>query len=232
MTPELKILVELQDNLASQRKITSELENPKAFQAIRKDYEAVLKERQECEAALEEASKGHKDLELDIDAKKEEIKKLRQQMQMVRNQKEYSAALNSIDTIQKILSQQEDKLLAKLEAVETEKKRMEAAQPNWLKIEGRYGEINTRWQTEKRDLEERLDRLQHEQKFLEKDLPEHLLTLFRRMLKLRQGLAVAPVEAKSCSGCHILLRPQQFADIVKGEELVRCDQCQRFLYAK
>ena len=228
----MKILVELQDNLALQAKITAELENPKAFQAIRKDYEAVLKERQECDAAMEEASKGHKDLELDIEGRKEEIRKLRQQMQMVRNQKEYSASLNSIDAIQKMLTQQEDKLLAKLEAVENEKKRMEAASPTWLEIESRYEAINVRWQTEKRELEERLDRLQHEQKFLEKDLPEHLLTLFRRMLKLRQGLAVVPVEAKSCSGCHILLRPQQYADIVKGEELVRCDQCQRFIYAK
>jgi len=230
--PELKILVDLQDNLSQQAKITSELENPKAFQAVRKDYEAMLLDRQECEAALEEASKGHKDLELDIECKRDEIKKLRQQMQLVRNQKEYSAALNSIDAIQKLLTQQEDRLLAKIEAVETVKKRIETAQPKWQEITGRYDSINLKWQAEKKGLEEKLDILRHEQKFLEKDLPEHLLTLFRRMLKLRQGLAVVPVEAKSCSGCHILLRPQQFADIVKGEELARCDQCQRFLYAK
>lgn len=230
--PELKILVDLQNNLAQQVKIVSELENPKAFEAIRKDYEAVLAERQAIEAALDEASKGHKDLELDIEIKREEIKKLRQQMQSVRNQKEYSAALNSIDSFQKALTQAEDRLLAKLEGVEEAKKRLEAAAPRWKEIEDRYEAINAKWQEEKKGLEERLSALQYEQKFLEKDLPVPLLSLFQKMLKLRQGQAVVPVEANSCSGCHILLRPQQYADIAKGESLVRCDQCQRFLYAK
>ena len=232
MNPELKILVDLQDNLSQQTKITMELENPKAFEAIQKDYEAVLAERQAIESALAEASKGHKDLELDIESKRDEIKKLRQQMQAVRNQKEYSAALNSIDSIQKALTQAEDRLLAKMGGVEDAKKRQEAASPRWKEIEGRHDAINARWQEEKKRLEERLAKLHYEQKFLEKDLPAPLLSLFQKILKLRQGQAVVPVEAKSCSGCHILLRPQQYADIAKGESLVRCDQCQRFLYVK
>lgn len=232
MNPELKILVDLQDNLSMQTKITAELDHPKAFEAIRKDYETILAERQTIESALAEASKGHKDLELDIESKRDEVKKLRQQMQAVRNQKEYSAALNSIDSIQKALTQAEDRLLAKLEGVEEAKKSLEAASPRWKEIEDRYAAINDRWQEEKKGLEERLSTLQYEQKFLEKDLPASLLALFQKILKLRQGQAVVPVEAKSCSGCHILLRPQQYADIAKGETLVRCDQCQRFLYVK
>ena len=232
MKPELKILVDLQDNFLQQAKITSELDNPKAFEAIRKDYEAVQAERGEVEGAMAEASRGHKDLETEIEDKREEIKRLRQQMQSVRNQKEYSAALNSIDAVQKLLTQQEDKLLAKLEGVEEAKKRVEAGSPRWESVESRYQEINTRWQVEKGALEERLDLLRHEQKYLEKDLTPDLLKLFQRTLKLRQGMAVVPVEAKACGGCHIMLRPQQWADVAKGDSLVRCDQCQRFLYAK
>jgi predicted nucleic acid-binding Zn-ribbon protein len=54
--------------------------------------------------------------------------------------------------------------------------------------------------------------------------------MFQRVMKARQGIAVAPAVSGHCSICHVRLRPQVFNTIIKNEEIVQCDSCQRILY--
>lgn len=237
MNPQLKVLVELQNNLTQQTQIARQLENPEALREIAGEYSSAKASKEQCDAALETALAERKAIETDVAEKREQVKALRQQMQMVRNQKEYSAILNSIDQIQKILTLQEEALKQKDSAAETHRRALEALLPRWTEVSGRYAELEDRWSDQKRALEEKLDTLRHEQKYLERDLPEGVKALFWKTYNLRQGLAVVPVEqqeqrpGRSCSGCHIILRPQQYADVAAGKEIIRCDQCQRILYA-
>jgi predicted nucleic acid-binding Zn-ribbon protein len=236
MNPELKTLVELQDNLSQQTRITRQLENPETLRAVAGEYAAVLKVKEEHEAALEAARAGKKALEAQAEEKRGQIAALRQQMQMVRNQKEYSAILNSIDQIQRGLTQHDEALKQKGAAEEVQRKALDEILPRWNDISGRHAGLEAQWSGQKRALEEKLEALRHEQKFLERNLPEPVKALFWKTHTLRQGLAVVPVVLKegrpehSCSGCHIILRPQQYADVAAGKEIIRCDQCQRILY--
>ena len=237
MNPQLKVLVELQNNLTQQTQITRQLENPEAMREIAGEYSIAKAAKDQSDAALEAALTERKAVETEAIEKREQVKALRQQMQMVRNQKEYSAILNSIDQIQKTLTLQEETLKQKDQAAETHRKALEALLPRWTEVSARHSAMDAQWSVQKKALEEKLDALRHEQKFLEKDLPEGVKALFWKTYKLRQGLAVVPVEQqeqrpeRSCSGCHIILRPQQYADVAAGKEIIRCDQCQRILYA-
>ena len=38
------------------------------------------------------------------------------------------------------------------------------------------------------------------------------------------------VEKKSCTGCHVQVRPQIVVELHKGEKLVNCPGCGRILY--
>lgn len=237
MNPQLKALVELQNNLTQQTQITRQLENPEAMRAIADEYSGARAAKEASEAALETARKERTAIEADTSEKRDQVKALRQQMQMVRNQKEYSAILNSIDQIQRGLTQQEDALKAKVQAEETHRQALEALLPRWTEVSARHASLEAEWSVERKALEERLAALQHEQKFLEGDLSEPVRAQFWKTYKLRQGLAVVavvqqdPKGPRSCSGCHIILRPQQYADVAAGKEIIRCDQCQRILYA-
>ena len=237
MNPHLKALIELQNNLTQQAQITRQLEDPETLREISGEYSSIKATKEESDAVLEASQTGRQTIEVEAAEKREQIKALRQQMQMVRNQKEYSAILNSIDQIQKDLTLHEETLKQKDEAVETHRKALEAILPRWTEVSGRYAALEAQWSSQKKSLEEKLDILRHEQMFLERDLPEGVKGLFWKTYKLRQGLAVVPVEqpdprqGRSCGGCHIILRPQQYADVAAGKEIIRCDQCQRILYA-
>jgi hypothetical protein len=237
MNPQLKVLIDLQTNLTQQSQISRLLENPEAMREVAREYDTIRAAKEQCEAALAAATAEYNSLEAEANEKREQMKALRQQMQMVRNQKEYSAILNSIDQLQRAMTSAEEALKQKANAVEAKRKALDDLLPRWTDIAGRYAAVEASWSGEKQALEERLEALRHEQKFLEKDLQEGVKALFWKTYKLRQGLAVVPVEqtdprqGRSCSGCHIILRPQQYADIAAGKEIVRCDQCQRILYA-
>jgi predicted nucleic acid-binding Zn-ribbon protein len=56
------------------------------------------------------------------------------------------------------------------------------------------------------------------------------LDMFQRVMKARQGIAVAPAVGGHCSICHVRLRPQVYNTIISNDSVVQCDSCQRILY--
>ena len=46
----------------------------------------------------------------------------------------------------------------------------------------------------------------------------------------RNGVAVAEARNGICSVCHVRLRPQVFNTVLKNEEILQCDSCNRILF--
>lgn len=56
-----------------------------------------------------------------------------------------------------------------------------------------------------------------------------LLDTFARIAKVR-GTAVARAEGERCTVCQVRLRPAVFVNILKNDQIVQCDSCNRILY--
>ncbi|MEO8680263.1 MAG: C4-type zinc ribbon domain-containing protein [Vicinamibacterales bacterium] len=52
---------------------------------------------------------------------------------------------------------------------------------------------------------------------------------FERIAKVR-GIAVARAEGERCTVCQVRLRPVVFVTVLKNDQIVQCDSCQRILY--
>jgi predicted nucleic acid-binding Zn-ribbon protein len=52
---------------------------------------------------------------------------------------------------------------------------------------------------------------------------------FTRIAKVR-GTAVARAEGERCTVCQVRLRPAVFVNVLKNDQIVQCDSCQRILY--
>ena len=50
------------------------------------------------------------------------------------------------------------------------------------------------------------------------------------LARRRNGIAVAPARDGICTICHVRLRPQVFNTVLKNEQIMQCDWCQRILY--
>jgi hypothetical protein len=69
---------------------------------------------------------------------------------------------------------------------------------------------------ERREIVPQLERGQHD--------------TFERVLKARQGIAVAQAVDGHCSICHVRLRPQVFNTVLRNDSILQCDHCNRILY--
>jgi uncharacterized protein len=56
-----------------------------------------------------------------------------------------------------------------------------------------------------------------------------VIDTFERIAKVR-GTAVARAEGERCTLCQVRLRPAVFVNVLKNDQIVQCDSCQRILY--
>ena len=56
-----------------------------------------------------------------------------------------------------------------------------------------------------------------------------VIDTFERIAKVR-GTAVARAEGERCTVCQVRLRPVVFVAVLKNDQIVQCDSCQRVLY--
>ncbi len=61
-------------------------------------------------------------------------------------------------------------------------------------------------------------------------LPRNLVKRYDTIRSRRAGIGVADLKDQSCSGCHMVLPPQQANAIQRAETLEQCPRCQRILY--
>jgi predicted nucleic acid-binding Zn-ribbon protein len=61
-------------------------------------------------------------------------------------------------------------------------------------------------------------------------LPKATVSLYERIRQKLGGVTIAEVVNSRCQACQITIRPQYLQDLRKGTELMRCEQCGRFLY--
>jgi predicted nucleic acid-binding Zn-ribbon protein len=72
--------------------------------------------------------------------------------------------------------------------------------------------------------------LKQKAKEIENNIPERLLTAFKRIRKnARNGLAVVTVERDACGGCFNKIPPQRQLDIQSRKKVIVCEYCGRIL---
>lgn len=230
MTTIEKLLV-LQDRDRQIRSLTQETVDIPARkqlidQRLKNHREAVAKAQEE----LKKNAAGIKEVELEIDTRKQKILKLRDQQGQIKTNQEYRAIENEVGAMQTQIREIEEREIGLMEAAELLKARLAEAELI-LKKEQAFVE------SDMKNLDARLASLQGEidavKAAREKILPEidpDWLARYQRIFTNKGDVAVVPVERGSCGGCHMQLPPQQIHLARRGTDMVPCSFCGRLLF--
>jgi hypothetical protein len=230
MNPDLERLVRLQELENELRHQRGELaEAPGRRSALE---EALAAERSRLEAVrsgLDESQKQrrHKEGQLqDLEAKRSKYKS---QLMDVKTNKEYTAMLHEIETVEREIGATEDQILAEMERGDELKQRVTQEQ-------GRCQEAETRHREEVAALEERVARVEREAGRVEAErdevaaaLPAELRERFERVAAFR-GQGVAEAADGMCTGCRVKLRLQFYVEVKRNDVVRQCEACSRILY--
>ena len=64
------------------------------------------------------------------------------------------------------------------------------------------------------------------------DLETEALSLYERLLEVREGVALAELDGRICQMCYIQVPPNLSVRVLRGTEVVQCPSCDRILYQR
>jgi uncharacterized protein len=161
---------------------------------------------------------------------KERLKKFQTVLRSVQSSREYSAALNEIDAVEKSIRSTEDRFLELEEEIETTRADLTNREATLPAETEQHEERLKDWRAEQRAINEELAGARDEIQRLESEIPPRDRAEFHRLVDKKHGLAVVLVVGSSCSACHVKVRPAAMQQLKQGREIVYCDSCKRILY--
>ena len=232
MSPDLQRLIKLQQ-------LESTIADARATIAAHPqrlaDADTRLNESKQAVEAAKGRLKGNQEarrnLEKDVAVYQGRLTKFKDQLSLVKTNKEYQAMQHEIATAQSDLGGVEEKvleLMLEADTITADVKRTEAA------LATRQKEIDK----EKKELTEELASVNTSLKAasearaeLVKDLDARLMAIFEQVARVRKGVAISTATRDGlCAACHVRLRPFVFQQIRQNDAIIQCESCHRILY--
>jgi predicted nucleic acid-binding Zn-ribbon protein len=183
------------------------------------------------QALIQELTKRIRTLESDLQVNQGRIAKSQEKLRSVKTNKEYQSGLKEIDDLSAIGSQIEDQILAGMEQVESASAALSEHQD---RLNAQAGRIRAEKESVLQDAEQarrRLEELRVDADALEGRISFEALALYRRVkAKKTNGIAICPVFASVCGGCHVNIPPQMYNELQRVDRLKNCPNCERIIY--
>lgn len=209
-------------------------------QAQQNKLEQLQQQHQELADQLRHARSSAQALEKQSNDVEQRITKLRDRMNSVTSNKEYSALLVEVNTLKVEKGKLEDQALEQMSQVETlqqrtgEVEQKVAAQTKL--VAGAAAEVAQA----REEVGARLDDLTAQRDAAAEAIPPEPRALFERVSRSFEGDGMADVEEENrrrmeynCGGCYLSLPIECVnALMMRPDELVTCPNCSRILYMK
>ncbi len=210
------------------------------MQELHDEYSVRRTEIQAIEAAIEEAAVERRGAEAGVADSQERLKLYQEQIGQVRNQREYSALLQEIDLVKQQVQRFEEQGIQAMEQQELEQARLDEERQAFAELETRYEQELEKWEGQKPEVAEEVEKLRGRIAVLEEQLPPPILHQFKLICERFDGVALAQVRELQrvgrgrqmwhCSGCNYRVLPQSLVEIRNNGSVVLCDSCKRILY--
>ena len=178
---------------------------------------------------IKQIESARKDLELEVEAKKQMIVRYANQQFQTRKNEEYRALAHEIDTARRIfqIENREIELMEQAEAGQKEVLRAtQAVKEARELVDEQVGQLGEREENLKKELAE----LETNREELASTVDEDARSRYERLVRSKGENVVVGVQHGVCGGCHMKLPPQLLVTCQAEKELVCCSNCGRILY--
>jgi len=231
MLAEIKKLLIIQDRDQKIRDLRKELERiPMEEEAAKAKLNGDLASVAAVHSKIQENEVSIKNLELDIDTRKDSITKLKVQQFQTKKNNEFQAMTKEIENYGQEITKLEDRELEFMEIGETLRAEEDAAKTELNSTQSIIDEELEGFAQRKLECENTIkehleDRATHIVGF-----DEDLLEQYDRIFKKKGDAAVVPLNHGVCGGCHVKVISNTLGIAKAGKSLAQCEQCGRYLY--
>lgn len=231
MLPDLERLIQLQE-IESKAAVAAKAiaEAPGRIAALEALLQGAATALEAARHALAESKARRTLVDKDLAAVQQRQGKYKDQLMQVKTNDEFRAMQHQIEAAAVEVGVQEEKVLLNMmeadeinAAIKQAEAALKAAQ---AKVGTERGAIETDVVVQQGVVAEcAAARAQLIASLIDKGLVD----TFARIAKVR-GTAVARAEGERCTVCQVRLRPAVFVNVLKNDQIVQCDSCNRILY--
>lgn len=231
MRETIEKLLILQDRDRKLRRVRAELAHIEPErQGLKQKAAGAQAGLDQAKTRVKEIESGRKDLELEVDAKKQLIVKYANQQFQTRKNEEYRALAHEIEMCKEAIVKIEDREIELMEAAEAAQKDVaratQASTEARKLVEDQISQLAGREANLKKELEE----LQVNREELAAAVPEDIRGRYERLMRNKGENVIVGVQHGVCGGCHMKLPPQLLISAQAQQELITCSNCGRLLY--
>jgi uncharacterized protein len=231
MLETIEKLLVLQDRDRRIRRLKGELAH------IEPERQGLKARALEAQTALDQAKvrvkqleSNRKELELEVEGKKELISKYANQQFQTRKNEEYRALAHEIDQCKVAITKIEDQELDLMEQAELAQKMVaratQAARDAQDLVQDQLSQLAVR----EENLKSELATLEANREDIASAVSEGGRNRYERLVRSKGENVVVGVQHGVCGGCHMRVPPQLLVQCQAEKELVTCSNCGRILY--
>lgn len=230
MLEEVKGLMILQDRDRRLMAIEKELKNlpleeGRAKAKLAGDTEKLKKAGDELKAAELKVKK----IAMDVETRKTTIMRLQKQQFETKKNDEYNALGNEIIRYEKDVDDLETAELEAMEETDGARVVHKEAEAGLKKSEGFVKEDLEGIAARQKRLSEQKVEVTAERDKLVEEVSEDLLPLYNKLMKSKDGMAIATLKGGQCTGCHMKVISSTMVSVQREEEVTQCENCGRIL---
>ncbi|MEX2581134.1 MAG: C4-type zinc ribbon domain-containing protein [Verrucomicrobiales bacterium] len=231
MLAEVEKLLRVQHHDQKIKALEKELAGiPLEEEDIKQRLEENAKAVEEAKSTFQHTEVAIKNLELDVETRRDSIAKLKVQQFETRKNEEFRRMGSEIERYEKEISELEDREMELMETAEEQKKVLNEARRKVTEDEESVAEELEDLASLKANLEAEREAEIAERGKHEADVEETLLDTYRRLFKAKHGLAVVGLVDEICQGCHMKVVKSTVVKVKGDKRVATCENCGRILY--
>jgi predicted nucleic acid-binding Zn-ribbon protein len=233
VNPDLRNLITLQDlelKITGLQKQVSDI--PTTIQSIEDELLRIKEEHDARVTRAKELANRRRTLEGEVDLSRSKLSRLKDQLMAVKTNKEYTAMLHEIQMAESQIRGEEDKILEIMEEIEAKERELKGEEQEMHKKVAELQGIIRQTKESAPQVEADLEKLRQGKAQTESQIDAELLSRYRRIADARKGVALAEAKDELCSACHVRIRPQMYANLLRTDNIHSCDSCSRILFMR
>jgi predicted nucleic acid-binding Zn-ribbon protein len=231
MLPDLERLMHLQEletrSGVAQRVVASA---PDRIAALDARLAAARSGVDTAKAAIAENQAARRTVDKDLAAAQQRLEKYKEQSMAVKTNHEFHAMQHQMAAVKADIDQCESKVLEIMMSADELASTLKQAELRLKTDEAAVAAERTAITAERAENEAIVKACTSERAAVVAQMSPNVVSLFDKLARSRGGIGIARAEKERCIVCQVRLRPMVFSAVVRNDEIVQCDSCQRILY--
>ena len=152
-------------------------------------------------------------IDLNISHASEKIEKLKDQLFLVTNNKQYDALMTEIDHLKGERTNSENQLIDLMEEKESATQSIDSMESELQSLSENLSVRRKKLESVIEESAEEKSLLQEERDQNIKDIDQNMLEVYNRVIEHRGGLAVVKLQGSACGGCGAHIPPQTVSEV-------------------